>query len=172
MADTYNDGSYLERNPTWHEEDSGWKATEILKMIERNKLDLSLVGDVGCGSGQVLVELAKNLGNSIEYCGFETSPDAFLICKRKESKDIQFFQKDIISDSRIFDLLLIIDVFEYVDNYVGFLKAIRSRGQYKMFHIPLDVSVQGILRMSPILDARNLVGHLHYFSKETAIERN
>jgi SAM-dependent methyltransferase len=170
MTDTYSDGSYLRQNPTWHEEDSGWKAAEILKMIERNKLDLSFVGDVGCGSGQVLVELAKTLGNSIEYYGFETSPDAFLICKRKETINIKYLHEDIIPNDIFFDLLLVIDVFEHTENYLGFLKALRKKGHYKIFHIPLDISVQSVLRTTPISRARNVVGHLHYFSKETAIE--
>lgn len=40
---------------------------------------------------------------------------------------------------------------------------------YKIFHIPLDLSAQIVLRSSPILKKRYSVGHIHYFTKETAI---
>ncbi len=33
-----DDSNYLQANPTWHIEDSPWKATQILKMLDRNKL--------------------------------------------------------------------------------------------------------------------------------------
>lgn len=38
-----------------------------------------------------------------------------------------------------------------------------------MFHIPLDLSVQSVLRSSPIMQRRESVGHIHYFTKETAL---
>ena len=41
---------------------------------------------------------------------------------------------------------------------------------YKIFHIPLDLSVFSVARRDTLLDARRRVGHLHYFTKETAIE--
>jgi hypothetical protein len=63
-----------------------------------------------------------------------------------------------------------IDVFEHVEDYFGFLRKLRAKAEYKIFHIPLDLSVQSILRASPILKARRLVGHIHYFTKETALE--
>ncbi len=35
--------------------------------------------------------------------------------------------------------------------------------------IPLDLSVQGLLRGKAIIAARQLIGHQHYFYKETAL---
>jgi hypothetical protein len=62
-----------------------------------------------------------------------------------------------------------LDVFEHVEDYVGFLKRLRVKAEYKIFHIPLDMSVMSVMRMTPILNARDKVGHLHYFCKETAL---
>lgn len=45
----------------------------------------------------------------------------------------------------------------------------RPCGRYKIFHIPLDLSVQSVLRAWPIEKLRANVGHLHYFFKDTAI---
>jgi hypothetical protein len=44
-----------------------------------------------------------------------------------------------------------------------------KKGKYKIFHIPLDISVQAVLRMSSILKCRERVGHIHYFTKDTAL---
>ena len=38
-----------------------------------------------------------------------------------------------------------------------------------MFHIPLDLSVQGLLRGKGLMYARKTVGHLHYFCRDTAL---
>lgn len=34
----YTDGSYLANNPSWHEEDSPWKARQIIRLLEANRL--------------------------------------------------------------------------------------------------------------------------------------
>ena len=57
----YTDGSYLANNPTWHEEDSPWKAEHVRRMISKNNLALSTVSEVGCGAGGILAELSKQL---------------------------------------------------------------------------------------------------------------
>jgi hypothetical protein len=62
-----------------------------------------------------------------------------------------------------------IDVIEHVDDLFGFLRKFQAKGKYKVFHIPLDLSVQTVLRSSPIFKVRSLVGHIHYFTKETAL---
>ncbi|MGN6498658.1 MAG: hypothetical protein ACTHKM_00745, partial [Tsuneonella sp.] len=67
------------------------------------------------------------------------------------------------------DLLMAIDVIEHVEDYMGFVRDTRGKAALKLFHIPLDLSVQGLLRNSPLMRARRLVGHLHYFSKDTAL---
>jgi hypothetical protein len=62
-----------------------------------------------------------------------------------------------------------IDVFEHVEDYFGFLRSLREKGTYKVFHIPLDLSVQTVLRSSPIIKHRSSIGHIQYFTKETVL---
>jgi len=40
---------------------------------------------------------------------------------------------------------------------------------HKIFHIPLDLSVQWLWRCTPIMREREHAGHLHYFTRETAL---
>jgi hypothetical protein len=60
-------------------------------------------------------------------------------------------------------------VFEHVEDYLGFLRQMRPIAEFKVFHIPLDLSVQTVLRGAPLRRVREIVGHLHYFTKETAL---
>ena len=69
-----------------------------------------------------------------------------------------------------FDIVMAIDVFEHVEDCFGFLRKLKEKAEYKIFHIPLDLSVQTVLRSSPIIHGRKSVGHIHYFTKETALE--
>ena len=166
----YEDGTYLDKNPTWHEEDSLWKARQIEKILGKNRVEPSTICEVGCGAGEILNCLASSYGAEVSFSGYEISPQAFEICKKKEKKNLRFFLKDLFAEGDAsFDVVLAVDVFEHVDDYLGFLRKLRTRAEYKVFHIPLDLSVQSILRSSPILEGRAMVGHLHYFTKETAL---
>jgi hypothetical protein len=64
--------------------------------------------------------------------------------------------------------MMAIDVIEHVEDYLGFLRKLRETATYKLFHIPLDLSVYGLLREYPMA-MRDSVGHLHYFTKSTAL---
>ncbi len=166
----YLDGGYLDRNPTWHAEDSAWKAAQIERMLRRHQLAPRTICEVGCGAGEILRSLADTLGTGVEFSGYEISPQAFEICSRKVQPNLRFYREDLLTKAdRLFDLVMAIDVFEHVEDYLGFLRKLRTKGEYKIFHVPLELSVQTVLRASPLMRGRALVGHLHYFTKETAL---
>lgn len=166
----YTIGEYLEKNPTWHVEDSPWKAKQILKLIRNNKLQPHSICEVGCGAGEILNQMYLQMPNDVSFTGYEISPQAFELCQQRKNDRVQFHLKNILEDEEaFFDVMLAIDLFEHIEDYMGFLRKLRERGSYKIFHIPLDLSVQTVLRSSPILIGRNSVGHIHYFTKETAI---
>src|SRR5208282_2139793 len=78
---------------------------------------------------------------------------------------------DITSEQNVcVDLMLVLDVLEHVEDYFSFLRAIRALARYKIFHFPLDISVQAVMRKNGLLKRRFDYAHLHYFSKETALE--
>jgi len=168
-GERYFDGAYLAHNPTWHAEHSPTKARWIDEMLRRNCLEPRTIAEIGCGSGEILVELSKRRPEA-GFIGFEISPDAYAICAPKSAEGLEFQLADLLqSESEPFDLLLAIDVFEHVPDYVGFLKALKSRARHFVFHIPLDLSVQALLRGTPYPILREQTGHLHYFYKYTAL---
>lgn len=170
----YLSSQYLENNPTWHAEHSSWKAQQIIKMLKKHNLNPTSICEIGCGAGQILNNLCQILPDNVNFHGYEISPDAFSLCQEIINPRIQFYLKRFLEEESIlvFDLILVIDVVEHIENYLEFLKLIKVKTQnsYKIFHIPLDMNVQNIWRNYPILQLRNTVGHLHYFSKDTALE--
>jgi SAM-dependent methyltransferase len=169
MDSVYLDGSYKSNNPTWHVEDCPWKAKLIGAMLKKHDINADSICEVGCGTGEILAQLEPTFPETL-FFGYEVSPQAYDICKRKQSNRMQFRLEDLTAQPDVFfDVVLAIDVLEHIEDYLGFLKNLKSKGRLKVFHVPLDLSVQSVLRMKPILAARRKVGHLHYFSKETAI---
>lgn len=170
MNSIYKDGTYLASNPSWHEEDSLWKAKHVAAIINRNRLSPSTVCELGCGAGEILNTLHAEFDEKVSLRGYEISPQAYEICKTKAKNNLQFLSADLLEDKNIcFDVAMAIDVFEHIEDYFGFLRKFKQKGVYKIFHIPLDLSVQSVLRSSPILKCRRSVGHIHYFSKDTAL---
>jgi len=169
MADRYKNGTYLNNNPSWHEEDSQWKAKNIFKIIQNNSLAPTKICEIGCGAGEILNQLSQFFPDARLY-GYEISPHAFEICKKKAKPNLTFKLIDLLEENEQFDILLAIDVFEHVEDYLGFLRGLKEKADFKIFHVPLDLSVQSVFRSSPIIKIRKSVGHLHYFTKETALE--
>ena len=168
-GDRYFDGAYLAHNPSWHAEHSPTKARWIDEILTRNRLTPGTVAEVGCGSGEILVELKKRRADA-RFTGFEVSPQAYDICSAKQVPGLDFRLADLVeTQAEPFDLLLAIDVFEHVPDYMGFLKALKGKAEHKIFHIPLDLSVQALLRGTSYPILREQTGHLHYFFKYTAL---
>lgn len=165
----YENGTYLDHNKNWHLDDSPWKAEQIRQLLVRNKVSLDSIAEIGCGAGGVLRNLSDSLGNDKVYVGYDISPQAIELACNIPKQNITYHIGDMLELEVYFDVVMAIDVFEHVENYIGFLRRLRTKGQYKVFHIPLDLSVQSVLRNSPILAGREWLGHLHYFTKDTAL---
>lgn len=171
MESIYTDGTYLRNNPDWHVDDSPWKAGHIATMLDRHGIVPRTVCEVGCGAGEILRALSTRLEPSTHFFGYEISPNAYGICSQKASDKFTFRLANLLLDDagEHFDVVMAIDVFEHVEDYFGFLRKLRTKGQFKIFHIPLELSAQEVLRGAPLLNARRSVGHIHHFSKETAL---
>lgn len=166
---TEENGEYLKNNPTWHVEDSPWKAKQVLKMLNRNPdINPKSIVEIGCGAGEILNQLYLSMPDDVNFTGYDISVDAINIAKTRAKERLTFKHENFLDTNLKPDLLLMIDVFEHVDDYLGFLRLSKNKAKNTIFHIPLDLSVLGILRNVPMAN-RISVGHLHYFMKETAI---
>ncbi len=169
MDDIYNNNSYLNQNPDWHQEDSGFKASLIHSILSSNKITYKSLCEVGCGSGEVLAQLKKtNPSKEIKYVGFDISKDAMDIALKKQEENLQFELKDITlkEDQSFFDVMLVIDVIEHLPNYFSFLESISKKSKYTVFHIPLDIFVWSLFREQMLIESKERVGHIHNFSED------
>lgn len=171
MENIYTSGKYLAANQTWHAEDARWKAGQIKAIVDKNKIHADSMAEIGCGSGAILNELSRlpDLRN-VRFEGYDISPQAIEIAKQLSNDKVKFFQEDLFAEDneKYFDILLIIDVFEHVPDYMGFVEKCRTKAKYKIFHIPLDIHVSSVLR-NAFIKSRYTIGHIHYFTADSAI---
>jgi SAM-dependent methyltransferase len=166
----YLDGTYLRQNPDWHVADSPWKVRQILRILNRNQIVPKTIYEVGCGAGEVLRLLQQNFGATCELWGTDVSAQAIELCQARANERLHFTLSEAPQrDGKFFELVMAIDVIAHVEDYRGFLRKLKSQGTYKLIHIPLDISVQHVLREKSMIRRRQEHPHLHYFSKRTAM---
>lgn len=171
MSNIYTSGEYLKSTQSWHAEDSPWKAEQIIQIISNNRIHPAIIADIGCGAGLIVKRLSKcEYLKDVQFRGYDISPQAIVLCKQIENEKVKFFQQDLLSETNadFFDILLVIDVFEHIPDYMGFLDKCKRKAVYKIYHIPLDIHVSSVLR-SAFIENRYSVGHLHYFTADSAI---
>jgi len=166
--DRYTDGTHRSFHPSWHREDAAWKAAQVAELLRRHGLTPASVLDVGCGTGTVLCELGVHLPSATQLVGYDVAADALdrTLVEREPRLDLRCGRPAVDEHH---DLAICLDVLEHVEDYLGFLRSIRPLAQHTILHIPLDASVQSILRVEPLLDLRRRSGHLHVFTRETAL---
>ena len=170
FEDLYTSGEYLKKNPTWHLEEAPWKVKQILQMLGCNHIVPQTICEVGCGTGEILKLLQQTLPGECTLWGYEISPQAFELCKGKSNEKLHFKLANIAQEKEVrFDLILIMDVLEHVEDYFSLLRDIQPKSEFKIFQLPLDISVCSVLR-GDILKYRETWGHIHYFTKELALQ--
>jgi len=95
VQNIYTSGQYLEKNPTWHVEESPWKVRHILYMMRRHPLEISTVCEVGCGVGEVLHLLQRNMSETCTFWGYDISPQAIAMCEEKANERLHFKLADM-----------------------------------------------------------------------------
>ncbi len=168
MGDIYNNSEYLANNPNWHQEDSAVKAANIVKILQKNNIQFSSLAEIGCGTGEILIELKKQLNSAdLKFFGFDISKDAVRLAEQKNS-GIVIECKDITRDPSFEkkDVILVIDVLEHLRDYFTFLEDIRNKASYTVFHIPLDMFVWSLFREQMLIESKKRVGHIHNFTEE------
>ncbi|MFT5970591.1 MAG: ubiquinone/menaquinone biosynthesis C-methylase UbiE [Flavobacteriales bacterium] len=133
---TNENGEYLSNNPTWHTEDSAWKAKQTLQMLRRNSIPSLSVVEVGCGAGEILNQLHHKMPAETTFTGYDISSDAIQLAKEKTKERLSFIHDDLTQLELEADLLLMMDVFEHVDDYLGFYELARAKRiiQFSTFH--------------------------------------
>ena len=169
VSNIYCDGSYLEKTGgTWHAQDSPLKAQWVMRMLGRHPdIQPQSVCELGCGAGGILAELQKLLPAHVSFTGYDISPQAIALSMALANERCHYLIGDGSEGGQRYDLVLVMDVVEHVEDCFAFLRHARERGRYKLYHIPLEAHVRSVLRGQNSWDS---VGHLHVFTVETALK--
>ena len=160
----YSDGSYLAATAgTWHLEDAPFKARNVEKMLVRNAIVPATACEIGCGAGGVLAEIHRTYP-SCSCTGYEVADQPYQMSLRFAEPGLSFVNGDAFVDGRHYDLVLVMDVVEHVEDCFQFLRNCRAKGEHKLYHIPVDAHCSAILRGYNSWDS---VGHIHTFTMET-----
>lgn len=167
----YTSGTYLQLHPHWHIEESLWKATQVQRMLTRHQLMPQTVTEVGCGFGEILWQLQQQMEPRCDFHGYDISPQAIERAKQRENEKLHFAVADLRHESsQRADLLLVMDVLEHIEDRFGFLRDLKSRFEYKLFHVSLTVSMQTVFRKNGLLHVREEYGMVNYYTKETLLQ--
>ena len=95
----YIDGDYLKNNPTWDVEDAPWKADLIFQMIKKHHMDPKTICEIGCGCGEILLQLQLKLPATTKLTGYEISLQAYELCKERSNDRLSFFLKNYCAEN-------------------------------------------------------------------------
>lgn len=164
----YTSDAYLQRTGgTWHLEDAEFKAKYVDQLVTRNALEPTTVCEIGCGAGGVLKQLHDRWPVSVQFTGYEISPDAHRLSQQFRTPRLRFSLEDAFAGNEPYDLLLALDVVEHVEDCYAFLRQCRQRARYKVYHIPLEITCLTAAR--DCLAAGFQLGHIHHFSWSSAM---
>ena len=170
-TNTFLTGHYLEKVPNWHTDDSVWKANCVRQLLRRNHLSPGIIGEVGCGTGEVLRQLQLSMDPQCLFVGYDIAPQAIELSRARQNERLECRLGDIRQEpDTYFDLLLILDVLEHQENYFSFLRSIKPLSPHKVFHTVLDLSAQAVLRNGNVSKRRQITEDLHFFTKETFLQ--
>ena len=164
-SDPHLNGKYFQYNPTWHVEFSPWKADNIHRLLKEKRINPRTISEVGCGAGEVLRLLQLKMDPECRFWGYDVAPPAIEMAKKRENEKLHFDLADYPAiETPRSDLLLVLEVVDHVEHYLGFLRSIKSRAEWKLFSFSLDISVQSSLRSGYCCVAGS-PGHLHHFNR-------
>jgi len=167
--DRYLNGDYAQKNPDWDSADASWKADKLHQLLAAHDCLPSSIAEIGCGSGAILAALRRYYPQ-VSLAGFDIAPEASRFWSDASVRGIRFELADYLSlDEPVPDLILVLDVLEHLGNPWEFLARLRHRSKLVAIHFPLDLSAVSVLRESPLLQVRDKVGHLHYFTRGLAL---
>ncbi len=169
MTDGFYGEGYAARNPGWHTEESTWKASQVHAMLKDRGIAPCTVAEVGCGAAEVLYQLSLRYPEA-RFTGYDIAEPALALGRRRESDRLRLVHGEApAAVEQPWDLLLCLDVVEHIEDCIGFLRRLRPLATHHVLHIPLEASMQAVVRGGPLQYARDKVGHLHFFTRETAL---
>lgn len=162
---------YIKKNPNMHLEDAEMKVRQVSLVIPENLKIRSLL-DVACGAGSITTMLVKQL-KPTHALGIDISKA--MINKAKEldkERTVEWKASDVFKykNTKLFDLVLCVDILEHIDDDLKFLKKVSEFGRFILVKTPLERSVFSTLLknlgiLDPWKDTEMRYGHVHHYDE-------
>jgi hypothetical protein len=150
------------------EAQADWKAGQIVRMIRRHQIVHRSICEVGVLSRPIVEKLRTKVSDKCEVWGHEVPLQDLELNDCRADPVLHTFLTGIAGrHPSPFDVFLILDVMEHIENYHGFLRAIRPMAPFKIIHLPMDLTVQTIMRRNALNRRREVFLHISYFTKDT-----
>lgn len=180
-SDLYTHDGYIAQNPTLHEEDSPWKISLLLPLVDEfmqhaGKPQRLVVLDCGGGKGLILKAVASHLQDRFaaqtgKYA-LDLSPGMLEVQKQMNPDMLKMLQENIGHTSlqnKEVDLTMMIDVIEHVNDPAGAMAEIQRFSKYALFKVPLEDNWVPRVRNwarhgKPRREAAAGIGHINYYS--------
>jgi len=167
---SYAAGSY------WQDEHAEWLTTKPTKQVDfvdgliaavdaSGKKSLR-VADIGSGTGWTMLEalkLAREARPGVTFTPvcYEIAPDAVAV-SREQFPDLDMRQKLFDPAEGPFDIALLIDVLEHLENPWQMLRDVRAGAEYLVIRQPLLTSLS-TFRNSTYRSQREDLGHIAFY---------
>jgi len=145
----YQKDDYIKKNPFLHEEDSPWKVSKIIPLVDKfisyiDKSEINML-DVGGGAGIILKEISIYINEKykikVNKYILDLSPGMLKIQKKRNPDIKKALNENICKTTfknKEIDLVLIIDVLEHVSNPRKALKELKRISNFVIFKVPLE----------------------------------
>jgi len=180
VQNLYLSDKYIAKNVSLHIEDSFWKVSKIIPLIDEfvdyaNKNEIKLL-DVGGGAGLILNTISTYMkerhGIKVDKFALDLSP-SILEVQKKNNPDLkkalnEDIRKTSLSDKEV-DLTLMIDVLEHIPNSIEALKELKRISKFVIFKVPLEDNLIArtanfIRKGKPRRDLIETVGHINVYN--------
>ena len=171
---------YITKNPSLHEEDSPWKVSKIVPLIDEfidhiNKDEINLL-DVGGGAGLILNMTSNYIkdryGLKVNKFALDLSPGMLEIQKKRNPDLLKALNEDISKtslDDKKIDLTLLIDLLEHIPNSIEALEEVKRISKFAIFKVPLENNLyiktwNFIKRGKPRQNLIEILGHINVYN--------
>ncbi len=148
IEEFYRSDAYITKNPTLDIQDSPWKVSKIIPLIDEfihGFNDKIKILDVGGGAGLILkeasIQIESMYGIKVKKYALDLSPGMLKIQKTNNPDLIKSLNEDICSTSltdKEIDLILMIDVLEHITNPIIVLEEMKRISRFIIFKVPLE----------------------------------
>ena len=141
----------------------------ILKKLPNKTLTIA---DIACGAGKVSTGIAEQLRGrypdyEVKVYGYDLSPQA-IDAARKLNTEGEFVCGDFKDAERTWDLALLCDIIEHVENPYGFLQSVAERSRFFVVGFAMDDNLANRLdkrRRKHVVKS----GHISLFHEKRAL---